>query len=100
MIRSFETHRPRIHPRAFVHDSAEVIGRVVLGAGVSIWPMAVLRGDVDAVVIGAGTNIQDLAMVHCDHGRPTRIGCGVTAAMAAFPTFFHSTGISGHFFFR
>ena len=54
-----------------------------MGAGVSIWPMAVLRGDVDAVVIGAGTNIQDLAMVHCDHGRPTRIGCGVTIGHGA-----------------
>ena len=78
MIRSFASHRPRIHPRAFVHDSAEVIGRVVLEAGVSVWPMAVLRGDVDAIVVGAGTNIQDLSLVHCDYGRPTRIGRGVT----------------------
>ena len=66
-----------------MHDSAEVIGRVVLGAGVSIWPMTVLRGDVDAIVVGAGTNIQDLAMVHCDHGRPTRIGRGVTIGHGA-----------------
>jgi carbonic anhydrase/acetyltransferase-like protein (isoleucine patch superfamily) len=83
VIRSFEAHRPRIHARAFVHDSAEVIGRVVLGADVSIWPMAVLRGDVDAITVGAGTNIQDLAAVHCDYGRPTRIGGGVTIGHGA-----------------
>jgi carbonic anhydrase/acetyltransferase-like protein (isoleucine patch superfamily) len=83
VIRSFEAHRPRIHPRAFVHDSAEVIGRVVLAARVSVWPMAVLRGDVDAIVVGAGANIQDLSMVHCDYGRPTRIGCGVTIGHGA-----------------
>lgn len=83
MIRSFENRRPRIHPRAFVHDSAEVIGRVVLGAGASVWPMTVLRGDVGAIMVGAGTNIQDLSMVHCAHGRPTRIGCGVTIGHSA-----------------
>lgn len=83
MVRTFAAHRPRIHTAAFVHDSAEVIGRVVLGSGVSIWPLAVLRGDVNAIVVGARTNIQDLAVVHCDHGRPARIGRGVTVGHGA-----------------
>ncbi|MCX5793939.1 MAG: gamma carbonic anhydrase family protein [Elusimicrobia bacterium] len=78
MVRSFASFRPRIHPKAFVHDSAEVIGRVVLGAEVSVWPLTVLRGDVAAIVVGAGTNIQDLSMLHGDHGRPAWIGRGVT----------------------
>jgi carbonic anhydrase/acetyltransferase-like protein (isoleucine patch superfamily) len=83
MVRTFGKHRPRIDPRAFVHDSAEVIGRVVLGPGVSLWPLTVLRGDVDAIIVGADTNIQDLSMVHCDYGRPTRIGRGVTIGHGA-----------------
>jgi carbonic anhydrase/acetyltransferase-like protein (isoleucine patch superfamily) len=45
--------------------------------------MAVLRGDVDAIMVGAGSNIQDLSMVHCDHGRPTHIGRGVTIGHGA-----------------
>ncbi|MBI5241606.1 MAG: gamma carbonic anhydrase family protein [Elusimicrobia bacterium] len=83
MVRSFGSHAPRIHPSAFVHDSAEVVGRVALGARVSVWPLAVLRGDVDAVAVGADTNIQDLAVVHCDRGRPTRLGRGVTVGHGA-----------------
>ncbi|MDD5627550.1 MAG: gamma carbonic anhydrase family protein [Elusimicrobia bacterium] len=83
MVRSFGKHRPRIHPSAFVHDSAEVIGRVALGPGVSIWPLVALRGDVHAISVGAGTNIQDLTAVHSDHDRPTRIGRNVTVGHGA-----------------
>ena len=83
MIRSFGAHRPKIAATAFVHESAEVIGRVVLGPGASVWPLCVLRGDVDAIFVGAGTNIQDLAVVHSDYDRPTRIGRGVTVGHGA-----------------
>jgi carbonic anhydrase/acetyltransferase-like protein (isoleucine patch superfamily) len=83
MLRTFGKHAPRVHPSAFVHDSAEVIGRVTLGARASIWPLCSLRGDVDAILVGSDTNIQDLTAVHSDHGRPTRIGRGVTVGHSA-----------------
>src|SRR5258707_467045 len=83
MIRSFEGDRPRLHPTAFVHDSAEVIGRVVLAEGTSVWPGCVLRGDIDRIVVGAGTNIQDLTVIHTRDGFPTLVGKGVTVGHRA-----------------
>ena len=65
---------------AYLADTARVTGRVVLGEGVSVWPSAVVRGDVAPVTIGARTNIQDNATVHCDSGRPNTIGDAVTIA--------------------
>ncbi|MDE2038508.1 MAG: gamma carbonic anhydrase family protein [Elusimicrobia bacterium] len=83
MIRSFEKRRPRLHATAFVHDSAEVIGDVVVGREASIWTHAVLRGDVDGIRVGAGTNLQDCVVVHCRAGRPAVIGRGVTVGHSA-----------------
>ncbi len=78
MIRTYGVHSPRIAPSAFVHDSAEIIGRVTLGKESSIWPMAVLRGDVDAVRIGPRSNVQDQSVIHCREGFPAVIGARVT----------------------
>ncbi|MGA1542285.1 MAG: gamma carbonic anhydrase family protein, partial [Ilumatobacteraceae bacterium] len=50
---------PTIHPDAYVHPDAVVIGRVRLGAGSSVWPGAVLRGDDGDIVIGDRTSVQD-----------------------------------------
>jgi carbonic anhydrase/acetyltransferase-like protein (isoleucine patch superfamily) len=83
MIRSFEGARPRLHPTAFVHDSAELIGRVVLAEGASVWPGAVLRGDIDRIAIGAGTNVQDLTVIHTRAGFPAVVGKGVTVGHRA-----------------
>lgn len=58
----------------FIAPSATVIGQVLLGDEVSIWFGAVLRGDSDQISIGAKTNIQDNAVIHCDPGQPTIIG--------------------------
>ena len=63
-----------IHPTAFIHPAAHVIGNVTLGARVSIWPTAVLRGDNDAIVIGEDSNVQDGTIVHVDPGVPCTIG--------------------------
>lgn len=63
---------------AYLADTARVTGDVVLGDHVSVWPSAVIRGDVAKVTIGAGTNIQDNATVHCDSGKPNTIGEQVT----------------------
>src|SRR5689334_5285735 len=63
-----------IHPTAFIHPAALVIGNVTLGARVSVWPTAVIRGDSDTIEIGEDSNVQDGTIVHVDHGVPTRVG--------------------------
>src|SRR5258708_1984343 len=83
MIRSFDGARPKLHPTAFVHDSAELIGRVALGEGASVWPGCVLRGDIDTISIGAGSNVQDLTVIHTRDGRPTIVCKGVTVGHRA-----------------
>jgi carbonic anhydrase/acetyltransferase-like protein (isoleucine patch superfamily) len=66
---------PQVHPDAFVHPDAVVIGRVVIGADATIWPGAVLRGDEDpGIHIGAGTSIQDGAVLHVTGELATRVG--------------------------
>lgn len=69
---------PVIAPSAWVHPAATVLGDVTLGDDVSVWPGAVIRGDRDAISIGAETNVQDGAVLHCDPGLPIRIGARVT----------------------
>lgn len=65
---------PTVHPTAFIHPTASVCGNVTLGARVSVWATAVIRGDSDTIEIGDDTNIQDGTVVHVDEGVPTRIG--------------------------
>ena len=69
MIQSYKGVAPRIHPSAWVHPMATVIGDVVLGPEVSIWPGAVLRGDCGPIRIGARSNIQDGTICHTTGGR-------------------------------
>lgn len=83
MLRALEGRRLKIHPTAFVHEAAQVIGAVTLGPRVSIWPGAVLRADVDGIVIGANSNVQDNCVIHCRPGRPTIVGKGVTVGHRA-----------------
>ncbi|MBI4369276.1 MAG: gamma carbonic anhydrase family protein [Elusimicrobia bacterium] len=78
MIRSFNKKKPVIHPSAWVHPSAEVIGDVTIGKNASIWPMCVLRGDTDHITIADNTNVQDGTIIHCDEGAPTSLGRGIT----------------------
>jgi carbonic anhydrase/acetyltransferase-like protein (isoleucine patch superfamily) len=65
---------PRLHPDAYVHPDAVVIGDVTIGEGSSVWPGAVLRGDYAAISVGARTSIQDGTVVHAGTGYPTVIG--------------------------
>ena len=74
---------PNVHPAAFVHPLAAVIGDVVLGERASVWPFAVLRGDGDRIVVGDGSNVQDGAVVHVDRGVPATIGARVTVGHRA-----------------
>jgi carbonic anhydrase/acetyltransferase-like protein (isoleucine patch superfamily) len=63
---------------AFVANNAIVMGNVSIDHGVSIWYGAVVRGDVERIEIGDGTNIQDGAIIHCDPGTPTILESYVT----------------------
>ena len=65
---------PDIHPDAYVAPEAAVIGRVSLGAGSSVWPGAVLRGDYGAITVGERTSVQDGTVVHATAEQPTTIG--------------------------
>jgi carbonic anhydrase/acetyltransferase-like protein (isoleucine patch superfamily) len=65
---------PEIHPDAFVHPDATVIGSVVIGAESSVWPRAVVRGDYGLITIGARTSIQDGSVIHATQELATAIG--------------------------
>jgi len=70
MIRDFEGHQPFLGQGAWVDPQALVLGQVQLGADVSIWPMAVVRGDVNSITIGDRSNIQDNSTLHVTHDGP------------------------------
>jgi gamma-carbonic anhydrase len=68
MIRSFRGTHPRIHPTAYVEESAQVVGDVIIGAESSVWFNAVIRGDVHFIRIGDRTNVQDGTVIHVSNG--------------------------------
>jgi carbonic anhydrase/acetyltransferase-like protein (isoleucine patch superfamily) len=66
-IRKFHTHTPKIHKTAYIDPTALIIGQVTMGADSSIWPMSVVRGDINTITIGERTNIQDGSILHVSH---------------------------------
>jgi len=78
MIYSIEGRVPQIAGDAWVAPNATVIGDVSLAAGASVWFGAVLRGDVERLTIGPGSNIQDNSVLHSDPGAPLMLGQRVT----------------------
>ncbi len=74
---------PEIHPDAWIAPSAQVIGKVRIGAGASVWFGAVLRGDNEWLEIGPGSNVQDNAVAHSDPGFPMTLGANVTVGHSA-----------------
>lgn len=78
MIRPLREKAPVIHPDTFIADSAEIIGDVTIADGVSVWYHAVLRADLDKIVIGRHSNIQDGCVLHIDTAKPVLIGEDVT----------------------
>jgi carbonic anhydrase/acetyltransferase-like protein (isoleucine patch superfamily) len=70
VIRSYRGVTPRLAMGAWVDPQASVIGDVTLGSDASVWPMAVLRGDVNRIVVGARTNVQDGSILHVTHDGP------------------------------
>ncbi len=84
-IRSFNEKTPTIGQAVYIDESSVLIGDITLGDNVSVWPTAVIRGDVEKVNIGDDTNVQDGAVLHVshagrfsEHGYPLSIGKGVT----------------------
>lgn len=65
---------PDVHPDAYVHPDATVIGRVTIGKGSTIWPQAVLRGDYGEIRIGEDTSIQDGSVIHATDTLATVVG--------------------------
>lgn len=74
MIYALGDKEPKIHPDAYVHPDAVLIGEVELGPEASVWPSAVLRADNAPIVIGAGTSIQDGTVIHVAPTMPTLVG--------------------------
>lgn len=79
----FNGHFPAIHPTAFIAPSADIIGRVEIGANASIWYGVVLRGDINRIVVGPGSNVQDNSVVHLADEFPAIIGSHVTVGHGA-----------------
>jgi carbonic anhydrase/acetyltransferase-like protein (isoleucine patch superfamily) len=89
-IRLFAGKQPQLHPSVWIDPTALVIGEVVMDEDSSVWPMAVLRGDVQSIRVGKGCNIQDGAILHVSHdsrycpgGQPLVLGDGITVGHQA-----------------
>ncbi len=83
MKRAFDGHEPVVTDGAWIAPSAMLVGRVTIGAHASVYFGAVLRGDVNSISLGEGSNIQDNVAVHCDDDKPTVIGRRVSIGHAA-----------------
>jgi carbonic anhydrase/acetyltransferase-like protein (isoleucine patch superfamily) len=83
MLYSLGDRTPSVHDTAWVAPSAEVLGAVELQAGSSVWYTAVLRADVEPIVLGERSNLQDGVVVHTDAEHPTTIGSGVSVGHRA-----------------
>jgi carbonic anhydrase/acetyltransferase-like protein (isoleucine patch superfamily) len=84
MIHRFKDHTPQVHPSVFIAPGVHIIGDVTIGADSSVWYNAVIRGDVNWIRIGSGTNIQDGCILHVTHKtHPLVIGNEVTIGHGA-----------------
>ena len=78
MLLRYQKYEPSLGERCYIAPTAAVIGEVTLGADVSVWFGACIRGDSGAIRVGDGTNIQDNATIHCTDGLPVTIGQNVS----------------------
>jgi carbonic anhydrase/acetyltransferase-like protein (isoleucine patch superfamily) len=78
MIWELDGVKPDIHPDAWIAPGAQVIGKVILRAGASVWFGAVLRGDTEPIEVGEDSNVQENSVLHTDAGYPLWIGPGCT----------------------
>lgn len=82
-IESYENHHPLIHASAFTAASADIIGRVALHEESSVWYNATLRGDINEIVIGPRSNVQDNAVIHLSDDYGCYVGELVTVGHSA-----------------
>jgi carbonic anhydrase/acetyltransferase-like protein (isoleucine patch superfamily) len=78
MIYGLDGIAPTIHPDSWIAPDANIIGRVVIEAGASVWFGATLRGDNEEIRVGAGSNVQENCVLHTDIGHPLVIGANCT----------------------
>lgn len=83
MIEKFLNYEPKISEKAFIHQTAVIIGNVEIEDDVSVWPNVVIRGDVEKIVIKKGSNLQDLSVFHPNRNKPVIIGENVTVGHSA-----------------
>lgn len=93
-VRPYQQHTPVIASTAWIDPSAVVIGQVTLGEHVSVWPQVTIRGDVNTISIGDGSNIQDGAVLHCTHDGPFTTG-GSALAIGSRVTVGHQACLHG-----
>jgi carbonic anhydrase/acetyltransferase-like protein (isoleucine patch superfamily) len=82
-ILPFDDHVPDVHPDAWLAPTAILIGKVRVAADASIWFGAVLRGDIDEIVVGPRSNVQDNVVMHTEHGSPAVLGADVSVGHGA-----------------
>lgn len=95
MIVKYRDKKPKIHESCFVAGSSDVVGDVTVGEHSSLWYQTVLRGDVNKIVVGSYTNIQDRTVVHVAGQYPTIIGDHVTIGHGAIV---HGCTVGDHAF--
>ena len=78
MIYDIQGHTPKIDPNSWVASNAVIIGRVELKKNSNIWFNTTLRGDLEPIIIGENSNVQDGSVIHTDPGCPVNVGKGVT----------------------
>ena len=83
MSSSVNWPQPDLSLAAYIAPSAVVMGAVSIASGVSIWPTAVVRGDIEKIILGERCNVQDGAVIHCDPGEPTILEADVTVGHRA-----------------
>jgi carbonic anhydrase/acetyltransferase-like protein (isoleucine patch superfamily) len=87
-IRSYQGVTPTLGQRVYLDEACVVVGQVILGDDVSVWPFALLRGDVNTISVGARTNIQDGCLLHGVHDGPYSPG-GFSVSVGADVTLGH-----------
>jgi carbonic anhydrase/acetyltransferase-like protein (isoleucine patch superfamily) len=78
MIYNFENSTPTLHKDSWVASNAILIGKVILKKDANVWFNVVLRGDIEPIIIGEGSNVQDGSVLHTDPGCPIKLGKSIT----------------------
>lgn len=78
ILKTFKGKLPKVSDEAYVADNAVLTGDIEIAEDANVWFGVVMRGDINSIRIGRGTNVQDLTMVHADSNCPTRLGEDVT----------------------